>query len=97
MNLIITLEEAKMYLRVDHTEEDNLIESLIDAAETYLKNATGRTFDGSNYIARLFCLTLVTDWYENRGLVVGKVGEEIRPVINSLLVQLNYSYPEVGK
>jgi uncharacterized phage protein (predicted DNA packaging) len=93
--LIITLEEAKMYLRVDSTEGDNLIESLIDAAETYLENATGKTFDSSNYIARLFCLTLVTDWYENRGLVVGKVGEGIRPVIESLLAQLNYCYPEV--
>nr|WP_296969167.1 head-tail connector protein [Tepidanaerobacter sp. EBM-38] len=97
MNLIITLEEAKAYLKADHTEEDDLIESLIDAAETYLKNATGRTFDGSNYIARLFCLTLVTDWYENRGLAVGKVREGIRPVIESLLAQLNYCYPEVEK
>ena len=95
--MIISLEEAKTYLRVDSSEEDDLIKSLIDAAEIYLKNATGRSFDDSNHIARLFCLTLVTDWYENRGLVVGKVGEWIRPVINSLLAQLNYSYPEVGK
>lgn len=95
--MIISLEEAKTYLRVDNSEEDDLIENLIEAAKVYLDNATGNTFDGSNYLARLFCLTLVTDWYENRGLVVGKVGEEIRPVINSLLVQLNYSYPEVGK
>jgi uncharacterized phage protein (predicted DNA packaging) len=93
--LIISLEEAKTYLRVDSSEEDDLIKSLIDAAEIYLKNATGRSFDDSNHIARLFCLTLVTDWYENRGLVVGKVGEEIRPVIESLLAQLNYCYPEV--
>lgn len=95
--MIISLEEAKTYLRVDNSEEDDLIENLIEAAKVYLENATGNTFDSSNYLARLFCLTLVTDWYENRGLVVGKVGEEIRPVINSLLVQLNYSYPEVGK
>ncbi len=93
--MIISLEEAKTYLRVDSSEEDDLIKSLIDAAEIYLKNATGRSFDDSNHIARLFCLTLVTDWYENRGLVVGKVGEEIRPVIESLLAQLNYCYPEV--
>ena len=95
--MIISLEEAKTYLRVDNSEEDDLIENLIEAAKVYLENATGNTFDSSNYLARLFCLTLVTDWYESRGLVVGKVGEGIRPVINSLLAQLNYSYPEVGK
>jgi uncharacterized phage protein (predicted DNA packaging) len=93
--LIITLEETKQYLRVDGTIDDALIESLINAAETYLINATGKTFDSSNYLARLFCLTLVTDWYENRGLTVGRVGEEIRPVIDSMLAQLNYCYPEV--
>lgn len=93
--MIITLEETKQYLRVDNIEEDVLIESLINAAETYLTNATGKTFDSSNHLARLFCLTLVTDWYENRGLTVGKVGAEIRPVIDSMLAQLNYCYPEV--
>lgn len=92
--MIITLEETKQYLRVDGDIDDDLIESLIDAAETYLTNATGKTFDYSNYLARLFCLTLVTDWYENRGLAVGKTGEGVRPVIESLLAQLNYSYPE---
>ncbi|NMA92998.1 MAG: phage gp6-like head-tail connector protein, partial [Firmicutes bacterium] len=39
--MIITLEETKGYLRVDSTEDDALITSLIDAAETYLSNATG--------------------------------------------------------
>ncbi|MGI6449034.1 MAG: head-tail connector protein [Desulfitobacteriia bacterium] len=93
--MIVTLEEAKAYLRVDHTEEDALIESLINAAESYLVNATSKTFDSTNHLARLFCLTLITDWYENRGLTVGRVGGEIRPVIDSMLAQLNYCYPEV--
>jgi len=94
--LLITLEETKQYLRVETDEDDALITSLINAAETYLTNATGNTFDDTNHLARLFCLVLVTDWYENRGLTVGKVGPEIRPVINSLLAQLSYCYsPEV--
>lgn len=92
---MITLEETKKYLRVDYAEEDALIESLINAAEIYLKNATGQTFDSTNDLARLFCLTLVTDWYENRELTVGRVGEEMRPVIDSMLAQLTYCYPEV--
>lgn len=33
------LEEVKMYLRVDHKDEDDLIESFIRIAETLCKNA----------------------------------------------------------
>lgn len=95
--MIITLTEAKDYLRVDGSYDDALITSLINAAEAYLRNATGKTFDSTNYLARLFCLTLVTEWYENRALTVGKVGAGIRPVIDSMLAQLNYCYPEVAE
>lgn len=92
--MLITLKEAKEYLRVDGDEDDSLITSLISAAQEYLKNATGKTFDNTNELARLFCLVLVVDWYENRTLSAGKVGEKIRPVIDSMLAQLNYCYEE---
>lgn len=90
--MLITLKEAKEYLRLDSDEEDTLIESLINAAEVYLKNATGKSFDSTNELARLFCLVLVVDWYENRSYIAGKVGDSARPVIESILAQLNYSY-----
>lgn len=96
--MIITLEETKQYLRVDGTEDDALITSLIDAAETYLSNATGNTFDATNSLAKLFCWVLVTDWYENRELAIGKIGEKIRPIVDSMLAQLSHCYqppPEV--
>lgn len=92
--MLIALEETKQYLRVDTDVDDTLIASLINAAESYLTNATGKTFDNTNPLARLFCLVLVVDWYENRGLSAGKVGDGIRPVISSMLAQLNYCYPE---
>ena len=90
--MLITLNETKEYLRVDGDEADGLINSLITTAEEYLKNATGKTFDSTNNLARLFCLVLVVDWYENRTLGAGKVGDAIRPVISSMLTQLNYCY-----
>jgi uncharacterized phage protein (predicted DNA packaging) len=91
--LLMTLEETKQYLRVDTDVDDALITSLINAAETYLINATGKTFDNTNNLARLFCLVLVVDWYENRGLT-GKVGDGVRTVIDSMLAQLNHCYEE---
>jgi len=89
--MIITLEEIKKYLRVDDTEDEVLITSLINAAETYLQNATGNTFDSTNNLAKLFCWVLVTDWYENREHV-GKASDKVRPIVESMLAQLNYCY-----
>lgn len=96
--MIITLEETKQYLRVDGTEDDALITSLISASETYLYNATGNTFDATNNLAKLFCWVLVTDWYENREHV-GRASDKVRPIVDSMLAQLSHCYqppdPEV--
>ncbi|PFK19540.1 head-tail connector protein, partial [Bacillus cereus] len=35
--MVLTLEEAKKYLRVDGDEEDDLIASFVIAAEIYIK------------------------------------------------------------
>lgn len=89
--MIITVEEAKQYLRLDGDEEDVLIESLVSAAESYLKNATGHAFDATNSLAKLFCWVLVTDWYEHREHV-GQASERVRPIVESMLAQLKYCY-----
>lgn len=88
--MIVSLDEAKSWLRVDGEDEDATITLLIDAAEEYLKNATGRQFDNSTNQAKLFCLVLVTDWYENRELMGVRVTEKLRFSIQSMLAQLNY-------
>ena len=89
--MIVDIDEAKQFLRVDHDEDDIFIQSLIGAAEEYLKNATGKEFGSSNNLARLFCLFLVADWYENRKLAREKVGEQTREIIQSMLNQLKYA------
>ncbi|MEB8894429.1 head-tail connector protein, partial [Bacillus cereus] len=40
--MVLTLEEAKKYLRVDGDEEDDLITSFVIAAEIYIKNSTSK-------------------------------------------------------
>ena len=40
--MILTLEETKKYLKVDYDDEDEEIKDLIQAAEIYLKQATGK-------------------------------------------------------
>jgi uncharacterized phage protein (predicted DNA packaging) len=87
--MIVSLDEVKNWLRIDFSEDDALLTTLISAAEEYLKNATGITYDSTNHLAKLFCMTLISDWYENREMI-GKASDQIRPIINSILMQLTY-------
>ncbi len=90
MVMLLTLEEVKQFLRVDADDDDMLINSLILTAEEYLKRATGKTFNNDNNLAKLLCMVLVTDWYDNRELVAGRIGDKVRFVITSMLAQLKY-------
>ncbi|PGV85667.1 DNA-packaging protein, partial [Bacillus cereus] len=51
--MVLKLEEAKEYLRVDGDEEDSLISSFITAAEIYIKNATSKNVDLKSELAKL--------------------------------------------
>lgn len=94
--MIVILEEAKAWLKVDYSDEDSEIQLLIDSAEAYLVNATGKTFDSTNALAKLYCRVLINDWYENRGLMVdSKTSDKIRFTLQSIMMQLQYSSSDV--
>jgi uncharacterized phage protein (predicted DNA packaging) len=59
------LDELKLYLKADGTEDDTLIISLQTAAEKYLTNA-GIAKDYTNELYKLAVQMLVADWHENR-------------------------------
>ncbi|AJA42862.1 phage gp6-like head-tail connector protein [Clostridium tetani] len=89
--MILTLEETKEFLKVDYSDEDNYIQDLINASELYLKNSTGKSYDNTNPLAKLFCKVLVSDWYDNRGFMEeNKVTTKVRYTIQSIIVQLSY-------
>jgi len=89
---ILTLSEAKTWLRVDGDDENPIIQLLIDAAESYLGNAAEVAFDETNHLARLYCLVVVADWYENRDLIGVKPSDKIRMTIQSIMTQLQNAY-----
>ena len=86
--MVLKLEEAKEYLRVDGNEEDMLITSLITAAEIYIKNATSKNVDLKSELAKLAARILIAHWHENRE-AVGKA-EQLAFSLQSILVQLQY-------
>ncbi|PGT75447.1 DNA-packaging protein, partial [Bacillus cereus] len=63
--MVLKLEEAKEYLRVDGDEEDSLISSFITAAEIYIKNATSKYVDLKSELAKLAARILISHWHEN--------------------------------
>jgi len=92
--MIIELEELKTFARIEYDEDDVLLlPTLILVAEEGLKNATGIVFTSDNSLAKLYCLVVAKDLYDNRELTADKVSEKVRFTIQSILIQLKYCYP----
>jgi uncharacterized phage protein (predicted DNA packaging) len=71
------LTDIKEYLRVDHDDEDVLLMSLLAAAESYIKQQTGKTKVVVNEVEvaistdelyKLCVKLMVAHWYENRAV-----------------------------
>ena len=91
--MIIELEEAKTFAKIEYDEENEIVQLLVDVAEEGLKNATGIVFDNTNNLAKLYCLVMVKDLYDNREMTIDKASEKIRYTIQNILMQLKYCYP----
>ncbi len=92
---IITLEEVKVYARIDMEDDDSLLETLIESAEEYLKNATGKEYpeidvEGNQIsyaLEKIYLQLLIAYWYEKR-TPAGGVGEDFSYMTKSLMLQL---------
>lgn len=84
------LEEVKSYLRIDGSEEDSLLATLIEASKLFMKNATGKEIVETNAIHKLGLMLFVNHSYENR-LPIGKQGENLTFSLQNILLQIQYS------
>jgi uncharacterized phage protein (predicted DNA packaging) len=71
----MTLDDVKNYIKVDSdlTDDDVLIQSLMDAAQEYIVNQTGKQYNNDKVWDVCICL-LVSHWYDNRQLNPAKTG-----------------------
>ena len=75
--MLLTLQETKAHLRVDHDDENGLIEAIMAAATA----ATGNYLDNATLVLDAYApapvksaaLLLVADLYENRTMQVERV------------------------
>jgi hypothetical protein len=63
---MVTLQEAKSHLRVDHTDEDVLIQAYLNAAHKAVEDYTGVVFDPMPSPVWAAVLLLTADLYANR-------------------------------
>lgn len=61
------LDAVKQYIGIDFADDDNLLQSFIDAAYAFLDGAIYNSYDRSDPRAQLLLKAIVYDWYENRG------------------------------
>ena len=69
----MTLAAIKDYLKIDGTDEDVLLTSLISAAESFIQQTTGKTLKGTANIStdelyNLCVKLMVAHWFENRAV-----------------------------
>lgn len=85
---MITLEDAKTYLRVDGTDEDTMIQNFITAADEYLagcvKESVMQKYPAKCDMVRRL---LVADYYENRTAKDRPVTATVQLLITQLQAQ----------
>ncbi len=66
---ILDFEGVKLYLRLDGSDEDELVKSLIEYSKEEIEDSTGADFEtyGTTETYKLLQKIIVTDRYENRG------------------------------
>lgn len=95
----MTLEDIKNYLRIDDTEEDLFLQSLMEVAEIYIDSCVGeeyKTNDKAIKLAELLQKKIIADLYENRGTTVDNIKKDVivTTILNTLAL---YQAPiEVG-
>lgn len=82
---MITLTMAKEHIRVEHTEEDTLIQHYIDAALAWVIRYTGENYLDTIIELEQAQLLLIGHWYENReAVVVGSSVAELPFAVEAL-------------
>ena len=84
------LDYCKNYIRIDGTDDDTLLTSLIAMSTTFILNATGYTLDTTKDLDKIALAITVGHFYTNRDYIVatGAVPQRIPMTIQSLYSQL---------
>ena len=92
--MVVTVDEAKAHLRIDHDEEDAYLDGLIAKAQVVAEDYCRVSFpDEAPEPVRLAVLLMVSHYYENRDNPDKQVYVTMRIAFENLL----YPYRDVDK
>ncbi|QKE72659.1 phage gp6-like head-tail connector protein [Arthrobacter citreus] len=86
---MLSLNEAKSFLRIDFDDDDSDINGLVLAADLFVVGATSQNVDKESELYKLACKLLVNHWYLNRE-VIGKA-DKLAFSLKEILFQLKYN------
>ena len=81
--MLITLEEAKEYLKVEYEDEDTLIQTLIDSSEMLCRDIIRRDILPEDAAVKTAVLYAVGVMFENRG--TNEETEKMIPTLKNIL------------
>jgi hypothetical protein len=86
---VVSVDEAKHYLGIDYADEmvERNINRAIKTADAYLKGSIGENYPTDDPRAKELALIIVSDLYDNRGLV-STVSGNTRRLVDDLSLQL---------
>lgn len=91
------LEKLKQYLRIDHDEDDVILEQLYKRAKISVKNKVGPIDETNTDMKEQYdqaCALLVQHWNDNREAYrIGNNAYEIPHSLDSIIRELRYCYP----
>jgi len=85
----LSLDDVKLYLRVDINDDDGLIQDLMDGSIKYLERMTGKASDTTDGVWKMAIKYLCSHWYENRDDTVAGRDAKVDHTIDSLITHIS--------
>lgn len=93
------LRDIKDYLKIDYSDDDTLLLTMLVASQSFIQNYLCRKFSDFDEVPTEFtiaALSIISHWYENRQLQSKDIGNapELQFVFSGLLdMHRNWSIP----
>ena len=93
-----TREEVFAYLGIDYADEmaNKNVDRCILTADAYLKGSIGKNYPTEDPRAKELALILISDLYDNRGLIE-KVAGNVRRLVDDMSLQLRLELRSEGE
>ncbi|SDY84620.1 head-tail connector protein [Thermoactinomyces sp. DSM 45892] len=83
------IKDMKTFLKIDHDDEDAIIEGMILAGREFIRNAAGEVNESSE-LYKLCLKLLVTHWFDNRNIFINGWVNEVPFSLKAMIYQLQY-------